>query len=322
MEKIGPFDFATNAPTYGNDAFADWENADPATSQEGSSPPAEFPVHVMSELVHLIEQAGLVPGKGDLTQVFQAVRAFKDIYYCTDDSQAADAVLLTTASKGAPAALRDGLVVVWRNKTTNTGPATLKLDATPARGLTVDFAAMAAGEIVANRLCFAVYDADNTAWRVPSWASQVQPEASPASVPRSPNLPQLEAVADGSQLVPSNSETAIAFQTTQKNNFVTSTWDGTTFTVGAGEAGAYTIVGGARFNGTGTGLSTRIFRNAGIIAQMVLGGTGSANHGHTLPAKRRLAVGDTIQIRSSQSTGGSQAAVANESSISITRDSV
>lgn len=73
MEKIGPFDFGTNAPKYGNDAFANWQNADPATSQEGSSPPAEFPVHVMSELVHAIEAAGLVPTKDDLTQLWAAM---------------------------------------------------------------------------------------------------------------------------------------------------------------------------------------------------------------------------------------------------------
>lgn len=322
MEKIGPFDFGTNAPTYGNDAFANWENADPATSQEGSSPPAEFPLHVISEMVHFIEQAGLVPSKNDLTQLFQAVRAFKDIYYCTDESAAADTVLLTTASKGAPAALRDGLVVVWRNKTTNTGPATLKLDATAARGLTVDFVAMSAGEIVSNRLCLAVYDLANSVWRVPGFASQLPPEASPTSVPRSPNLPQLSAVANGTQSVPAAVETVISFQSTPKNNFVSSVWNGSTFTVGNGEAGLYSIVGGARFNGTGTGLSTRIHKNGVTVAQMVVGGTSGANHGQTLPATIRLEVGDVVRLLASQSTGGTQTAVATETFMTITKLSV
>jgi len=72
MDRINPFDFTTMAPVYGANNL--WQNGNPAVGDEGSIPPAEALVHPQEEIVNVIEQAGLTPDDGDLTQLWQALQ--------------------------------------------------------------------------------------------------------------------------------------------------------------------------------------------------------------------------------------------------------
>lgn len=69
MKYVPPINGDINDPDRG------YINADPATGQEGSIPPAAALEHVQREVVALIEAAGLAPNPADLTQAAQAVQA-------------------------------------------------------------------------------------------------------------------------------------------------------------------------------------------------------------------------------------------------------
>lgn len=147
-----------------------------------------------------------------------------------------------------------------------------------------------------------------------------KPSASDPPVP--PNLPQVVALADGTQSLPNGTVTNLAFQTTERNNFVNGSWDGTVFTVGAGEGGLYAINGGLRVNGTGAGLGVYIKKNGVVRGNFTLGGTGAANHANTIPTWVYVAAGDTLQVAGFQSTGGANNVVANETFATFTQVSV
>lgn len=75
MDRIGPFDPDTTSATFGATALSEWSNGNPATGQPGSIPPYEAFSHPLEEIANVIEQAGLVPDKDDLTQLYQAIAA-------------------------------------------------------------------------------------------------------------------------------------------------------------------------------------------------------------------------------------------------------
>lgn len=64
-------------PINGNLADPDrpYVNANPGASVKGSIPPAESIEHPMREILNVIEEAGLTPDGGDLTQLYDAIQA-------------------------------------------------------------------------------------------------------------------------------------------------------------------------------------------------------------------------------------------------------
>lgn len=60
-------------PPFGESAGAPYVNANPATGQRGSVPPAEAIEHAMREIVHCIVQSGQTPSGNDLTQLWKAI---------------------------------------------------------------------------------------------------------------------------------------------------------------------------------------------------------------------------------------------------------
>jgi hypothetical protein len=72
-----PFDPAFAGPVdgiYNDDADAEYVNGNPATGEEGSIPPMESVAHTMKEVVHVIENAGLLPSHEDLEQLRKAIK--------------------------------------------------------------------------------------------------------------------------------------------------------------------------------------------------------------------------------------------------------
>lgn len=78
MDRVGPFDRTSFAPTYGQGAFDQWTNGNRSTGQKGSFPPHEAWSHPNEEIVHVIEQAGLTPDEANLTQLHAAIAALID----------------------------------------------------------------------------------------------------------------------------------------------------------------------------------------------------------------------------------------------------
>jgi len=95
------------SPLGGVDASS-YVDVDPSTGTEGSRVRAPAIENHLRELVYLIEQAGLVPDRGDLTQVYQAIAALisgsvrplltadLDLYIATTGSDANDGLTVGT----------------------------------------------------------------------------------------------------------------------------------------------------------------------------------------------------------------------------------
>lgn len=76
-------------PINGNLADPDrsYVNANPGASVEGSIPAAESIEHTIREIVNVIEEAGLTPDGGDLTQLYQAIGALIALNVAPDASE-------------------------------------------------------------------------------------------------------------------------------------------------------------------------------------------------------------------------------------------
>ncbi len=130
-----------------------------------------------------------------------------------------------------------------------------------------------------------------------------------ASTLFAPKLRLLEARQSADLLVATSVDVVIPYATVTHNTFVTSTWNGTTFVVGAGEAGYVFFVAATNwFLPANTFCGIRLWKNNQIVGEIDAGYSGPAGAGiiqqSLMPI--RVAVGDQLTARAYHQAGSSQ----------------
>lgn len=121
----------------------------------------------------------------------------------------------------------------------------------------------------------------------------------PADPPRAPNLPHTVYGIDGSQLIAHAVNTPIQWQVEKKNNLVDSTFDGTTLTVGAQDAGLYLLTFGILWFPQGAyGLSLYLYVNGVQIVNTGQTSTALVHLSRQLSLGVRLQQGDVVTFNS------------------------
>ncbi|CAN7315099.1 hypothetical protein LJR009_001586 [Bosea sp. LjRoot9] len=117
--------------------------------------------------------------------------------------------------------------------------------------------------------------------------------------------------------IPNATTTTVNYGTTKKNNLGTSTWNGNTLTVGAGEAGLWQVTANVEY-GAGAGSS---FVALGLTTTSGVGsysasssGTGGDGQAVSVPGIVPLAVGETVKAQTFHQLGGTASTLARDTS--------
>jgi hypothetical protein len=152
-------DFPISVPSIGlvDGKFVD-EN--PYSGMPGSLIPAAWGNSITTEVLNVIEAAGLAPSEVDLTQLQQAIRLIVQADSGKFGTDTGAANVYTVAYTPAIPALVNGVPLRFKAKTANTGASTFSQNGGPAKALVgLGLGALQGGEIVVDGLCTVVYSA-------------------------------------------------------------------------------------------------------------------------------------------------------------------
>lgn len=253
--------------------------------------------------------AGMICTLVDTGSVFQlqnpmmGVASTSNSYYINIPYVADTGVANAIVAPFSPAitAVTEGEFISVKVKVTNTAATTIQVNAlAPVSICRDDGTNVQAGDLLANEQI--LLENHSTYWQVVGLVrSQVM-------LPPAPLLRGIIASASGygAQYIPTSSATTIAYYNVEKNNLQTSTFDGFTLTIGAGENGVWDLYGSvhAGFCSTDSNYSEIIiFRNysqgGGVEIGVESAGYIQANTGNQLSANTMcyLNVGDQVQVK-------------------------
>lgn len=310
MEKVGPFDTGTGAATYGDSAFANWQNGNPGTGTEGSIPPFEAWGHPNAEIVAAIEAAGLTPASGNLAQLAAAIKAsglfgrFYSFSAATTLTVAQSRSLINFNTGGgvisqpllAPGSTAAGTVFTLRNAAANVLTVT-----TPSGSIILPNGVSVTSVKLPTTAAQITFVCDGTNWL--------------AVLPVGVN-PRAEVYLGANFAIPTSTFTNI-FSTTTVASDVTGMWDNVNKRFTIHTPGQYQCFATLKLLTPGTPngeLALELFKNGNSVRR---GGHISIGARSTiavhLATYEDLAAGDYIDFRGFQNTGGNQDAQAGQS---------
>jgi hypothetical protein len=245
--------------------------------------------------------AGMVANLVDTGSVFQLQNALQGVagqsnFYEVGIPYVADSgVVNALVGVYSPAitTIVEGAFISIKVAVQNTGPCTLKVNALAPLPLNrQDGQPLAAGDILANETILIVHH--GTYYQHVGWV--------PSQVPVAPQLRGFRADKTGyaGDTLPSSVAVLLSFQNVTDNSMKTSTWNGNTLIVGAGEAGLWQITAQWQFPHTipfEVGhISTTVSVNGVNVGTAVANTPGNTATSAQVNVIARLNVGDTVRI--------------------------
>lgn len=166
-----PSEFAVNG-TLRPPSATEWDTGFPC----GAADQALFNwivYYLTGQVRTAIVNSGQTQDDAMLDQLWKAITSSRGLIFCTENggTSTANARVLDVAAAYAPSAYTDGMVIIWKSGLANTGATTVNVSGLGDQTLTLEQVAMVGGELAANSWGIAVYEAANTVFRMPFWAS-------------------------------------------------------------------------------------------------------------------------------------------------------
>lgn len=255
--------------------------------------------NLQEELLYLVEQLGLAPNAAITTQIAQTLRGQKHNYMVA----AGTANTLTVAAPTPTlVAYTLGLPVRLKIAITNTGPATLNINALGAKGILHQSGApLVGGELVANEIVDLIYD--GVAFRFAAQRARNTTDDRPWWL-------YLTDTGQGAQSVATGVTVRCNNMVVTAGNVPGAMWSGTTFICDAARAGLWVVQSRTNINSE-LGEEKYIYVNGVVWTSTLFAASTGATNVTALTTIVPLSAGDSIEFYYGHNTGSTRSSGAN-----------